>query len=74
MNREKSLGIIKQTLFVRDSCNSWYLGYNIEVCFDVYLLFKGKQREFYIFAGGVNVYSNILNQLAEGGWEGYSFT
>jgi cyclohexanone monooxygenase len=45
-----------------DSCNSWYIGANIE----------GKPRVFLAYAGGLVAYMDRCNDVAAHGYEGYA--
>jgi cyclohexanone monooxygenase len=41
--------------------NSWYMGANV----------PGKPRRFMPYAGGLDTYTDICNQVADKGWEGF---
>ncbi|WP_310474209.1 NAD(P)/FAD-dependent oxidoreductase [Sandarakinorhabdus sp.] len=47
------------TLFTQT--NSWYMGANV----------PGKPRRFMAYTGGLDVYTNICNTVADKGWEGF---
>ncbi len=48
-------------MFTAPSCNSWYLGANIE----------GKPRIFMPFIGGVGTYRQKCDEVAAKGYEGF---
>ena len=56
--------VAKDTMFMADSCNSWYIGANIE----------GKPRVFLAYAGGLVAYMERCNDVAAHGYEGYALS
>jgi len=54
--------IAEQTLYVKT--DSWYMGANI----------AEKARGFHIYVGGVGVYREICDEVAEKGYEGFTLT
>lgn len=52
------------TMFTAASCNSWYLGANIE----------GKPRVFLPYVGGLTNYMARCNDVAEHGYEGFTIS
>jgi cation diffusion facilitator CzcD-associated flavoprotein CzcO len=50
------------TMFTAESCNSWYLGANIE----------GKPRIFMPYVGGVGRYAARCREIVEKGYEGFT--
>ena len=53
--------VAKDTMFTAQSCNSWYLGANI----------PGKPRIFMPYVGGVGVYREKCDEVAEKNYEGF---
>ncbi len=53
--------VAKGTMFTAASCNSWYLGANIE----------GKPRVFLPYVGGLPTYMDKCNEVAAHGYEGF---
>ncbi len=53
--------VAKDTMFTAQSCNSWYLGANI----------PGKPRIFMPYVGGVGVYREKCDEVAERNYEGF---
>jgi cyclohexanone monooxygenase len=49
------------TMFTAESCNSWYLGVNIE----------GKPRVFMPYVGGVGRYAERCREIVANGYEGF---
>ncbi len=52
------------TMYVAPTCNSWYLGSNIE----------GKKRMFMPYLGGVDKYDEKCREVVANGYEGFSLT
>jgi cyclohexanone monooxygenase len=53
--------LARGTMFTAESCNSWYLGANIE----------GKPRVFLPYVGGIPKYMGRCNDVAANGYEGF---
>jgi len=53
--------LARGTMFTAESCNSWYLGANIE----------GKPRVFLPYVGGIPKYMGRCNEVAANGYEGF---
>ena len=53
--------VARGTMFVADSCNSWYNGANIE----------GKPRVFLPYVGGLPKYMDRCNEVAAQGYDGF---
>jgi cyclohexanone monooxygenase len=53
--------VAKGTMFTAASCNSWYLGANVE----------GKPRVFLPYVGGLPTYMEKCNEVAAHGYEGF---
>ena len=51
------------TMFVAESCNSWYVGANI----------PGKPRIFMPYVGGLTTYIEKADAVATAGYEGFAF-
>ena len=58
---EHTAALANGTLYVK--ANSWYLGANI----------PGKPREFSVYLGGFGNYRERCNQIAQSGYEGFTF-
>ena len=56
--------VAEGTMFTAASCNSWYLGANIE----------GKPRVFLPYVGGLPAYMDRCNDIAAHGYEGFVLT
>ena len=56
--------VAKGTMLTAASCNSWYLGANIE----------GKPRIFMPYVGGVGEYRNRCDEIAANGYTGFTLT
>jgi cyclohexanone monooxygenase len=56
-------GTAKKTMYVKPSCNSWYLGANV----------PGKPRIFMPFVGGVGEYRRTCDEIVAAGYEGFVF-
>ncbi|HXH22534.1 MAG TPA: cyclohexanone monooxygenase, partial [Dehalococcoidia bacterium] len=54
--------VAQGTMFTAPSCNSWYLGANIE----------GKPRIFMPYVGGVGRYAARCREIADNGYEGFT--
>jgi hypothetical protein len=55
-------GIAEGGVRVHESCTSWYLGANV----------PGKVRVYMPYAGGLNVYRDRCNEVASGGYAGFT--
>ena len=49
-------------MFTTPSCNSWYVGANVE----------GKPRQMGPFAGGLNTYIDICRRVQQQGYAGFT--
>ena len=56
--------VAEGTMFTAPSCNSWYNGQNIE----------GKPRVFLPYVGGLPAYMDRCNEVANNGYEGFTFS
>jgi cyclohexanone monooxygenase len=56
--------LARGTMFTAESCNSWYLGANIE----------GKPRVFLPYVGGIPKYMGRCNEVAANGYDGFVLT
>ena len=56
--------VAKGTMYTAPSCNSWYLGANIE----------GKPRIFMPYVGGYPRYKERCEQVVDNGYEGFQFS